>query len=109
MIYETGERERAAQLFDGWQETMIWSCLQGVMGSLYVDQTNNPSSAGVRLGDFCFLAGEPKREIVLRGKRACRGLRGKAHYRVFMEGTVSELGCAVSLVCGAGKKARVSF
>lgn len=68
MIYETGERERAAQLFDGWQETMIWSCLQGVMGSLYVDQTNNPSSAGVRLGDFCFLAGEPKREIVLRGK-----------------------------------------
>lgn len=68
MIYETGEKERgrAAHLFCGWPETMIWSCLQGVMGSLYVDHPDKPASAGARLGDFCFLAGEPKRELVLQ-------------------------------------------
>lgn len=65
MILELKEREKAAPLFMGWQETMIWSCLQGVMGHIYVDSSEEPVSAAAVLGDFCFLAGKPQREIIL--------------------------------------------
>lgn len=51
--------ECASALFEGWEETIIWSCLQGVMGSIYGDSQKNPLSAAAILGDFCFLAGEP--------------------------------------------------
>ena len=27
--------EQAALLFAGWEETLLWSCLQGVMGKVY--------------------------------------------------------------------------
>lgn len=49
----------AAPLFQGWQETIIWSCLQGVMGCVYSDRPEEPVSAAAVLGDFCFLAGKP--------------------------------------------------
>ena len=64
MIYEVIGTEQVRQLFAGWQETMIWSCLQGVMGHLYADSTENPKSAMAILGDFCFFAGVPNRELV---------------------------------------------
>lgn len=50
-------------LFRGWQETIIWSCLQGVMGEIYVSEEKNPRSAIAVLGDFCFLAGKPDCEM----------------------------------------------
>lgn len=59
--------ENIAVLFEGWQESMIWSCLQGVMGELYVDSLETPASAMALLGDFCFLAGRPDKEMVLYG------------------------------------------
>lgn len=65
VIYELGNTKKAAALFDGWQETMIWSCLQGVMGKIYVDSLKDPVSAMALLGDFCFLAGKPDRRFVL--------------------------------------------
>ena len=34
MIYRLKPTEKAAPLFEGWQETMIWSCLQGIMGEI---------------------------------------------------------------------------
>lgn len=64
MIFEVKQPQNAAFLFAGWQETMIWSCLQGVQGKLYGDSAQNPVSAMVWLGDFCFLAGKPDRELV---------------------------------------------
>ena len=57
MVFELKETKKAAPLFEGWQETMIWSCLQKVMGSIYVDSPENPASAMALLGDFCFFAG----------------------------------------------------
>ena len=48
-------------LFAGWQETLIWSCLQGVMGSIYASGVD---SAMALIGDFCFLAGEPDEELL---------------------------------------------
>ena len=64
MVYEIREPETAAPLFAGWQETLIWSCLQGVMGKVYGDSAETPASAMALLGDFCFFAGRPNRELV---------------------------------------------
>lgn len=48
---------KIAPLFDGWDESMIWSCLQGVMGTAHA---NGDYSAGLIINrDFCFLAGKP--------------------------------------------------
>ena len=69
MVYEIREPETAAPLFAGWQETLIWSCLQGVMGKVYGDSAETPASAMALLGDFCFFAGKPDRELVLDGLR----------------------------------------
>ena len=61
----------AEKLFEGWEETMIWSCLQGVMGDIYVtaekseEQVEVPTSAVAILGAFAFFAGVPNRELIL--------------------------------------------
>ena len=49
----------AATLFDNWDEALIWSCLQGHMGTMTVDDESNPKSAIIHIGDFCFCAGIP--------------------------------------------------
>ncbi len=49
--------DKIAPLFQGWEETMVWSCLQGIMGeAIYNDDF---SSAVICSQDFCFFAGEP--------------------------------------------------
>ena len=45
------------KLFQDWKETIIWSCLQKVMGDVYADHNSEPKSASVMLGDFGFFAG----------------------------------------------------
>ena len=50
---------KAAALFHGWDEALIWSCLQGHMGNMLLDHDENPASAVIDIGDFCFFAGEP--------------------------------------------------
>lgn len=72
MVFELGQPQKAASLFEGWQETLIWSCLQGVMGRVFGDSPEMPESAMAVLGDFCFFAGKPDREIVLNVQEACR-------------------------------------
>jgi len=46
-----------APLFDGWDETLIWSCLQGHMGRAWADDADSPSVAQIIIGDLCFFAG----------------------------------------------------
>lgn len=65
MVFELRQTQKAAALFEGWQESLIWSALQGVMGKIYVDSEEKPACAMVLLGDFCFLAGKPNQELVL--------------------------------------------
>ena len=65
MIVKLLDGEAASLLFSGWQDTMIWSCLQGVMGEVYGDDFEEPRSAMAVLGDFAFLAGEPSPELAL--------------------------------------------
>ena len=64
MIYELKETEKAQKLFEGWEETLIRSCLQKVMGRIFVTDPDAPSSAMAYAGCFAFFAGEPDEELV---------------------------------------------
>lgn len=57
---------KIAPFFDGWEETMIWSCMQGHMGYAIADDDVNPSSAQIVVGDFCFFAGEPNAALAAK-------------------------------------------
>ena len=62
------KRNRITNIFDGWEETLIWSCLQGIMGEVY---TNDAEDAAVAImGDFAFYAGKPSEEVI-RFKPQC--------------------------------------
>lgn len=61
---EKDHMERISPLFAGWQESLIWSCLQGCMGEAWADSPEQPVSARILLADFCFFAGRPNRELV---------------------------------------------
>ena len=67
MIYELKETSKVLPLFEGWPETLIYSCLQKVMGKIYVTDPDRPVSAMAFVGCFAFLAGEPDKEL-LTGK-----------------------------------------
>lgn len=71
MFYELKAAKKAAPLFEGWQETMIWSCLQNVMGKIYADSPEYPASAMALLADFCFFAGEPDGGLVRHWSGLC--------------------------------------
>ena len=58
------DTDKVKELFAGWQETMIWSCLQKVMGKIIVSNENEPQSACAVLGDFASLAGTPDAAIL---------------------------------------------
>ena len=64
MVYKVTDTTKLKPLFEGWQETLIYSCLQKVMGSIYVTDPDNPRSAFAHIGCFRFFAGLPDRELV---------------------------------------------
>lgn len=65
MISELKDTSKVEALFAGWEETLIYSCLQNVMGKIYVTDPEYPLSAMAFVGCFAFLAGEPDRELLL--------------------------------------------
>lgn len=58
----------AAEIFGDWKETLIWSCLQGVMGEVH---TNGDSAMAI-LGDFAFYAGTPSEKLVCFKPDSCQ-------------------------------------
>ena len=76
MVYEITDASRVFSLFDGWEETMIYSCLQGIMGKLYSSEllysSEPPASAMAVLGDFTFFAGRVNRELVAFKPEGCK-------------------------------------
>lgn len=58
------EMYKITPIFDGWNKTMIWSCLQGYMGKAFVDDIIIPKSAQIIVGDICFFGGKPNKELV---------------------------------------------
>ena len=65
MIHEIEDTSKVEKLFEGWEETLIYSCLQKVMGKVYVTDIDEPKSAFAFVGCFGFFAGEPNRELVI--------------------------------------------
>lgn len=64
MIYELKDPAKAEAVFAGMEDTMIRSCLQGMMGGkIYVTDPEAPRAAMAFLAEFAFLAGEPDREL----------------------------------------------
>lgn len=63
-FYLLKDTSKVQKIFDGWQDTMIDSCLQKVMGVIYVDDYNDPQTALAKLGDFAFLAGKVNKKFL---------------------------------------------
>ncbi|MCR5468894.1 MAG: GNAT family N-acetyltransferase [Lachnospiraceae bacterium] len=64
MIYVLEDTAKVEKLFEGWQETLIYSCLQKVMGKIYVTECDKPKAALAYVGCFGFFAGKPDIELV---------------------------------------------
>ena len=65
MIYELTDTSKVKPIFEGWNETLIYSCLQKVMGKIFVTDPNSPISAMAYVGCFALYAGEPDKELVM--------------------------------------------
>ena len=64
MIYELNDTSRVEKLFEGPVDSLVISCLQGMMDSkIYVTDLEKPRSAMAFLACFAFFAGEPDREL----------------------------------------------
>ena len=38
MVYEAGDIHKIETIFANWEETLIWSCLQNVIGKVFCDE-----------------------------------------------------------------------
>lgn len=57
-------------VFDTWDETIIWSCLQGIMGEIHTNSAGDAAMAF--LGDFAFYAGNPSEELIRFKPGSCK-------------------------------------
>ncbi|MBR6571060.1 MAG: GNAT family N-acetyltransferase [Clostridia bacterium] len=60
VLTEEAARNRVAPLFANWEETLIWTALEGMMGQIMVldEAKTEPKAAVCQTGDFVFLAGD---------------------------------------------------
>lgn len=64
MIVKIKGSEKIKRFFPDTKNTFIRSAINNIMGEIYADNMENPKSAIIILGDFCFLAGEPNQELL---------------------------------------------
>ena len=64
MLLKLEDPSKAEALFSGMEDTLIRSCLEKVMGTVYVTDQKRPKSAMAVLADFAFCAGEPDRALL---------------------------------------------
>ncbi len=55
-------KENIKEIFENWNETLIWSCLQEIMGAIHTNFTEDAAMA--ILGDFAFYVGNPDEELI---------------------------------------------
>lgn len=55
---------RIAEWYKDWDESMIWSYFQKVMGEAYAEREQNPKSAIIYVNCLAFAAGEPNALLV---------------------------------------------
>lgn len=57
-LLKKDEMEQIIPLTLGWQETLIWSVLEGCMGKAWADRLPDPRAVKIEIGDFIFFAGD---------------------------------------------------
>ena len=55
-------KENIHKIFEDCNETIVWSCLQGIMGEIHTNLSEDAAMA--ILGDFAFFAGNPSEELI---------------------------------------------
>lgn len=63
-------KDKINELFKGWKDTLIWSCVQGVMGEVHINTEEDAAMA--ILGDFAFYTGNPCEELVRFKPKSCK-------------------------------------
>ncbi len=63
-------KENIHKIFENWSETIIWSCLQGIMGEIHTNLSEDAAMA--ILGDFAFYAGNPSEELIRFKPASCK-------------------------------------
>ena len=72
MIIKPGDVKAVSALFDGWEETLIYSCLEGTMGEIY--STHDGLSAMAMINDFCFSPARPLASLRRSGRKTAAAL-----------------------------------
>jgi len=72
MVKKITDGNLVKHIFNQWEETIILSCLQGIMGEIYAENDSKPLSAMAILGDFAFFGGEPNRELLVYKPESCK-------------------------------------
>ena len=62
-------KENIQKIFKNWNETIIWSCLQGIMGEIHTNLSEDAAMA--ILGDFAFYAGKPDEKLLRLKPKNC--------------------------------------
>lgn len=63
-VYQVENMETIVKLFHGFEDTMIYSCLQGYMGEAYTTRLQSPTNAAIKVGGFCFFVGNVDIELL---------------------------------------------
>ena len=63
-------KENIEKIFENWNETIIWSCLLGIMGEIHANLSDDAAMA--ILGDFAFYAGNPSEELIRFKPESCK-------------------------------------
>lgn len=63
-------KENIHKIFGNWNETIIWSCLQGIMGEIHTNLSEDAAMA--TLGDFAFFSGNPDEELIRFKPESCK-------------------------------------
>lgn len=62
-------KENIKEILENWNETLIWSCLQGIMGEIYTNSTEDVAMA--ILGGFAFYVGASSEELLRFKPEGC--------------------------------------
>lgn len=63
-------KENIYKIFENWNETIIWSCLQGIMGEIHTNLSEDAAMA--MLGDFAFFSGNPDERLIQFKPESCK-------------------------------------
>lgn len=74
---QCSSKEAIAELFAGFEDTMIDSCLHEIMGEIFAN--NQEDAAMANLGDFVFFAGVPSKELV-----QFESIQNQSHFRILI-------------------------